>query len=325
MALQKSAATLVAVKEETTFNTAVTFVDADVVPYTSATFTPTQESITRDQIDNVSLLPAPSLLGTSTSSGTLSMELAPNSAIDSFLADTILEVGIGAYDVAGATIGVASITDNTTASDGTAGLYYLSAGNSAQRSLSIKYVIGGAEANSVDIRGGVINSLKFNFPTQGIITVDADIGASTGFIPTTQTALTPIPASTDPFIAKNMTFEVDGTALCATDLEFTVSNEIADFKCVTTDGIGVKSLTKRTISGSFKVAFESVAQITAFNNATAVTLFASGTNTGGDKLAVYFPVVKRTSLDISDDGGIVVQTVQFEVAPSSTSSVLPFM
>jgi len=329
MALQKTNATLLAFKKEPTFKQPVTFADEDVVPYNSASWKPETETLNREFINTKSLLPGAPMQGKSTASGSINMEVLPDSTDSDLLVGSVLyEVALGEYKKDGAVINLSGhkIDDHITAADGTAGVYYLSEGGAVQKSLGSKYVLGGVEAYSVDIRGVLISSFKLTFPTQGLLTADFTLQGSTGFIPVDQGSdLTDFCSSMTPHVARGMTVTIDGTEVCATDLEVTVTNEIADYVCVTDTGVGEKSTTKRTIEGSFKIAFENLDQINAYNNWSSASLFAYAVNLDGEKMAVYLPNMQRTSLDLADDNGIYTQTVTFSAVDDCSGTVQPIM
>jgi len=327
MALQKSNATIAAFKLEPTFKEAVTFEDKDVVPYNSLSWKPETDTIERTYLNSKSLIAGKPLQGKSTASGSIQLEVIPDASDSTILVgDVLYQVALGKYTANGAEIDLTNhtIVDHTAAADGDAGMYYLSDGSEAIQSMGAKYVIGGVEANSVDIRGILISSLKFTFPTQGLVTADFEMGGSTGFIPVDQgTDLADFCSSMTPHVARGMTVTIDGVAVCATDLELTITNEIADYVCVTQTGVGEKSVTKRTIEGSFKIAFENLDQINAYNAWQEASIFAYSVTLDGKEFAIELPKTQRTSLDLADDNGIFTQTVTFSVIDDCANGNLP--
>jgi len=318
MALQKSAATQLAVKEEITFNTAVTFVQADFIPFCEATFSPATEVLERCATNATSLLPYAALKGRQTTTGNITMETMPDATATELIGHVLYETALGAYDAAGCTIDVANKTIDQTGTDD--GIYYLGDGNAAIKSVAIKYVLGGVAANSVDIRGNVIESMNMSFPPQGVIKTTFNIQGATGFIPVTTAAFDDFCSTIEPYIAKSCTLTVDGTEMIATDVEFTVSNTIADFMSVNSDGIQEKTFTGRKIEGSFKLIFDDLSQINTFNAWADAHLFMHVVQADSKELAIELLRMKRTSLDISpDDGGIITQTVKFEAYDSCSA------
>jgi len=315
MAVQKSAATQLAVHEEVTFMAPVTFTDDDIIPFTEATFSPQTENLERSAVNSDSLLPYAALKGRQTTSGSITMETQPAVTDPELVGHTLYKVSVGRYDPQGAVIDVANktIEQHTDLSDGTDGLYYLGLGSDPTPSVGVKYVLGGDVNNSVDIRGVVVESMSMKFPPQGIMTTDFSLQGATGFIPVTTGPLAAFCSTIEPYVAKSCTLTVDGTEMIATDVEFTITNEIADFTSVNVDGISEKSLTLRKIEGTFKLIFEDLSQINTFNSWADAELFIHVVQHDNKELAIQLMRMKRTSLDISpDDGGIITQTVKFE-------------
>ena len=318
MALQKSNATQLAVKEEVTFNTAVTFAQEDIIPFCEAAFTPATEVLERCAVNSSSLLPYAALKGRQTSSGNVTLETLPDATATALVGHVLYETALGAYDAAGCTIDVANNTIDQSGTDD--GIYYLGDGSAAVRSIAIKYILGGVATNSVDIRGNVIESMNMSFPPQGIIKTTFNIQGSTGFLPVTSAPLDDFCTDIEPYIAKSCTLTVDGTEMIATDVEFTVSNTIADFMSVNSDGVEEKTFTGRKIEGSFKLIFDDLSQINTFNAWADAQLFIHVVQHDGKELAIELARMKRTSLEISpDDGGIISQTVKFEAYDSCTA------
>ena len=311
MALQKSNATQLAVKEETTFKTAVTFAQTDVIPFCEASFSPTTEVLERCATNSTSLLPYAALKGGQTTSGNITLETMPDETATELVGHALYKTALGAYaalaceiDVAGKTIDQDGVLD---------GLYSLGDGADVTPSLSTKYILGGVAANSVDIRGIVVESMNMSFPPQGIIKTTFNLQGSTGFIPVATADLDDFCTTIEPYVAKSCTLTVDSTALIATDVEFTVSNTIADFTSVNDDGVTEKSFTGRKVEGSFKLIFDDLSQINTFNSWADAELFIHVIQADSKELAIHLRRMKRTSLDISpDDGGIITQTVKFE-------------
>ncbi len=315
MALQKSNATQLAVAKETTFKDPITFVDADVIPFCEASFSPTTEILERCAVNASSLLPYAALKGGQTTSGTISVETQPHETDTELVGHPLYEAATGAYDALGAIIDTANkkIDQHTDASDGTDGLYYLGDGAADTPSVGVKYILGGNPLNSVDIRGIVIESMSMKFPPQGIMKTDFSLQGATGYIPVITPALTDFCSVIEPYVAKSCTLTVDGTEMIATDVEFTLTNEIADFTSVNDDGITEKSLTLRKVEGTFKLIFEDLSQINTFNQWADAELFIHVVQADSKELAIHITRMKRTSLDINpDDGGIITQTVKFE-------------
>ena len=318
MALQKSNATQLAVQKEVTFNTAVVFVEGDVIPFCEAAFSPTTEVLERCAVNSTSLLAYAALKGGQTTSGNITLETMPDTTEAELVGHTLYDVALGAYDALGCAIDVPGKTiDQSGVTDG---LYSLGDGSLATPSLAIKYILGGVPANSVDIRGVVVESMTMTFPPQGIVKTAFNLQGSTGFIAVETAAFADFCSETEPYIAKSCTLTVDTVELIATDVEFTVSNEIADFTSVNGDGITEKTSTGRKVEGSFKLIFDDLSQINTFNAWADAELFIHVIQADAKELAIHIQRMKRTSLDISpDDGGIITQTVKFSAYDSCSA------
>ena len=322
MALQRSNATQLAVKEETTFKVAVTFAQEDVIPFCEASFSPTTEVLERCAVNSKSLLPYAALKGRQTTSGNITLETLPDATAAELVGHVLYDVALGDYDALGAVIDVPNkaIVQHTTLSDGTDGLYFLGDGSAVTPSLAVKYILGGVPANSVDIRGVVVESMSMSFPPQGIVKTTFNLQGSTGFIPVETADMDDFCTVIEPYVAKSCTLTIDGTALIATDVEFTVSNTIADFMSINDDGVTEKTFTGRKVEGSFKLIFDDLSQINTFNSWADAELFIHVIQLDGKEMAIHLQRMKRTGLDLSpDDGGIITQQVSFEAYDSCTS------
>ena len=317
MALQKSNATQLAIKEEVTFKTAVVFTETDIIPFDEASFSPTTEVLERSMVNSTSLLPYAALKGSQNTSGSISMETLPDLTNAELVGHVAYLTALGAYDALGCTIDVPSKAITQTPGVGADGLYSLGDGSLVTPSMAVKYILGGVAANSVDIRGIVVESMAMSFPPQGIIKTDFSLQGSTGFIAVETTDFADFCSVIEPYVAKSCTLTIDTVELIATDVEFTVTNEIADFISVNDDGVTEKTHTGRKIEGSFKLIFEDLSEVNTFNTWADAELFIHVVQADAKELAVHIQRMKRTSLEINpDDGGIITQTVKFEAYDS---------
>ncbi len=320
MALQKSNATQIAVQTEPVFKDILTFVEADIIPFCEASFSPTTEVLERCAVNSTSLLQYAALKGGQTTSGNITLETIPHETATELVGTVLYETALGAYDPLGCTINTTTKEIEQTPGIGIDGLYSLGDGSAATPSLGIKYILGGAAANSVDIRGVVVESMTMTFPPQGIVKTAFTLQGSTGFIPVETSDLQDFCTEIEPYVAKSCILTVDTVELIATDVEFTVSNEIADFTSINHDGVTEKTATGRKIEGSFKLIFDDLSQINTFNAWADAALFIHVVQIDGKELAIHLQRMKRTSLDLApDDGGIITQTVKFEAYDSCTA------
>ena len=311
---------MLAVQKEITFKTAVTFVQADIIPFDEASFSPTTEVLERSMVNSTSLLPYAALKGGQTTSGSISIETLPDDTLPQLVGHTLYEVALGAYGADMANIVVATKQVEQVASLGDSGLYYLGDGSLTTPSLAIKYILGGVAANSVDIRGVVVESMTMTFPPQGIVKTTFNLQGATGFIPVATADLDDFCSVIEPYVAKSCTLTIDTVEIIATDVEFTIANEIADFMSVNDDGVTEKTFTGRKIEGSFKLIFDDLSQINTFNAWADAELFIHVIQADAKELAIQIDRLKRTSLDINaDDGGIITQTIKFEAYDDCTA------
>lgn len=323
MAIKNSNATIVALKKEATFKEVISYTDDEVVGFDSFSFTPKTESLDRQIISSKSGLSGAAVQGSQTSSGSISIEVLPDASDSTKLAGTALyEAVLGEYTADGSAITDSDVEDHRGDDDGSAGLYALSELSNGSTSIGVKYVIGGEEASSVDIRGVVVTQWKVSFPSQGIVKSEFSLEGSTGFIPVDQGSdLTPFCSSITPFVAKSMTLTIGGVDVCATDVSLTVSSETQDIKCVKDSGISAKVLTTRKIEGSMTLLFEDLSEVNAYNAWGDTTLFLLATNAEGKEFAIKLNNIKKTSLDLGDDNSVVTQSVSFSAYESCGSDV----
>jgi hypothetical protein len=327
MAVKNTNATIVAIKKEASFKEVITYTDAEVVGFDSFSFTPQTESLARQFVNAKSGLSSAAVQGSQTSSGSISIEVLPDATDSKKLAGHVLyEAVMGDYTALGATITATDIVDHKAAADGTDGLYSFSDMSTGTDSLGVKYVIGGDEASSMDIRGVVATQWKINFPSQGIIKSDFTLEGSTGFIPVNQgTGLTPFCSSITPYIAKSMTLNIGGVSVCATDVSLTVTSNMQDVKCIKDNGVSAKVLTTRKIEGSMTLIFEDASEINAYNSWGTTDLFLLAENAEGKQLAIKLNNIRKTSLDLGNDNSVITQSVSFEAydtCGSTTPAIL---
>jgi len=327
MAIKNSNATLVAIKEEATFKEVITYTDAEVIGFDSFSFTPETETLDRAITSATSGLSAAALQGSQTSSGSITIEVVPDATDSTKLAGHALyKAVLGDYTASGATITDSDIEDHKAAADGDDGLYSLSNLTNGTTSVGVKYVIGGSEADSVDIRGVVVSQWKIDFPSQGIIKSDFTLAGSTGFTPVNQgTDLTPFCSSITPYIAKSITLTVGGTTICATNVSLTVNSEMQDIKCVTDSGVSEKVLTSRKIEGSMTLIFSDLSEINAYNAWGTTTLFLLAENAEGKQLAIKLNNIQKTSLSLGEDNAVITQDVSFEAYDTCGESTAAFL
>jgi len=327
MAVKNSNATIVAIKKESTFKEVITYTDDEVVGFDSFSFTPQTESLDRNFVNAKSGLSGAAVQGSQTSSGSITIEVLPDATDSTKLAGHVLyEALLGDYTAKGAVITATDVEDHKENADGTDGLYSFSDMSAGAKTLGVKYVIGGDETTSMDIRGVVATQWKINFPSQGIVKSDFTLEGSTGFIPVNQgTSLAPFCSSITPYVAKSMTLNIGGTPICATDVSLTVTTNMQDVKCLKDTGVSAKVLTTRKIEGTMTLIFEDASEINAYNSWGTTDLFLLAENAEGKQLAIKLNNIRKTSLDLGDDNSVITQSVSFEAydtCGSTTPAIL---
>lgn len=314
MAVKSTNATKVAIKKESTFKETLTFADGDVVAFDKFSMTPKVETLDRNMVNSKSGLSSVPVKGASTSSGSIDTEVVSDATDSKKLAGHVLyETVLGSYISNGATITATDIEDHRENADGDSGVYFLSDLADGISTVGVKYVIGGDESASQDIRGVSVTQWKLEFPSQGIVKSSFSLEGSTGFIPVDSGSdLAEACSSIVPFVAKSMTLKVGGVDICATDVSLTVTTEVQDIKCVKDDGVSAKVSTSRKIEGSMTLLFEDISEIEAYNAWATTNLFLLATSADGKTLAIKLPNIQKTSLDLGDDNSVITQSVSFE-------------
>jgi len=333
MAIYRSNSAVYAILKESTFNAGGTFTNADVVEVTSDTsMKPEGDSIERKAIKN-SFLSQPKMAGKIYGSGTVGVELIPvGGASKDLNGSDILEVALGLREEAalgtGGFIGFSDagttpakmIFEATGIDTGTAVLYKLAKPCGSQPSLSIKQFLGCdvGDSQSITYTGIVPTSVKFDFPTADLATISFDVGASGYSTAAGQAILTGTAIVENPYVGKNATFTVDGTAYEATGLSFTIENTVTDREAITSEGITSKAVTKKMVKGSLSVVFEDYSELNKFKNNTDAAVYLEMVS-GTHKFAIYFPRARYTSVSIEDADGILENKIEFEAYEDAVS------
>ena len=205
------------------------------------------------------------------------------------------------------------IDDCTVSSNtGDAFLYKLNKACGSQDSLAIKMMLGcsAADSQSLLFKGLVPNSVKFDFPVADVATLSFDIGASSFETNSGETLLVAPSLTTDPYVGKNAAFKVGNTVYEAKGVEYTVTNTVSDRESLTGSGIDSKAVTKKEIKGSLTITFENWDELNKFKDNTNASIYVE-LESGASIFATYFPLVRYSSVDISDDSGIFANKIEF--------------
>ena len=307
---------IIAAKKETTFNTAETLTDAEVIEVLSkSSIEPKVDTIERDTIRG-SFIKAKSVPVRNLADGTVSVEIVGDT--DDLMGDVFYEIGIGKKTANGCLIGATDITTGGGSDDAT--LYSLSAPSDATVSATVKEFVGADK--SLTVTGVVVDEVTINVPTAGIATTDFKLSGCGFTSSNADTKLNSTCVSSVPFIGKSATFQVGGVDFCATDVSITISNDVFSQECITTDGFGSKAVTSKDIKGSFTTLFDDYSLLTALQNNTTGSLFLKLTQ-GTSEFAVFCPEISYTSFSKGEDNGIITQQIEFMVSLACGSTTEP--
>ena len=330
----KSKSKVVAAKIETTFNVAETLTNTETLEVAaSSSLSATLDTVERDVIRDSLLGQAPIPVRENVS-GNIDFEIIPSGTDHDLNGDAFWEAALGIKSPAGADTGAFigySDAGVTPASEiylavatetGTSTAYLLGSTTDATKSLTVKEFLGADK--SLETTGNVVESVSINLPTAGVATASFSI-AGCGF--TTNNADTKLTSScvTElPFVGKSAVFKVNGTDYAATDVSINIANEVYNVESLATDGYSEKVITGKSVTGSFQILFEDFSELTAFQNSTDGSLYIEIAQ-GTDKFAIYVPVLRRTSVATSDDNGVIVQTVEFQVIEDCATTAEPII
>jgi len=195
---------------------------------------------------------------------------------------------------------------------GDANYFKLSKPCGDEYSLSVKKIVGcdNTDSQTLYVTGIVPSSIKLNFPTGDVCSATFDLGGA-GF--TTNTG-DDVPAvkclDTTPYVGKLAKFSVDKKTYESKNLELTISNTITDLETITSTGISAKITTKKEIKGSISVLFEDYSELDRMKKNEDAMVYLR-LEADGAKFAIYLPRVRYSSVDISDDGGILMNKIEF--------------
>lgn len=310
--------TIIAVAEETVIGggKATAWVNGDVVPFQDDSgLTPATESIERSNF-NGSFINCQALSGNESTSGSLNLELGimPITSTEAGMLSghLIYKSGLGKYVSQAADVDLLTHTiveeadpvTNATGYD----LYRLSKPTEARTTLAVREYVGGT-GNVIDSKGVVVESIAFDF-TAGQLVKVANTVAGIAYTPSTGN--TPLASPTcggSPFVTKSAVFLVDGVAIDAQNVSLEIANTNVDRQAITSTGISDKVTVKKAVTLSYTLDFTDVSVYTKLKNNTTGSIFIELTNTAGDEIKVYLPVVSYTEVSKNNDGGVITTAI----------------
>lgn len=182
--------------------------------------------------------------------------------------------------------------------------------------------------------GNKIDSLEINFETGKVIVPKFSFnGVSFDKEAGTYGLGTPSFNSEVPVVAKNMTLTIGGSSHQCDKFSFKISNEIYDDKDLTTDGIGAKIHTGRTVEGSFSELYRSLSIYTAFKNDTnssaVIVCGANGKVTTGNAIVLIIPNMRYIKTPVKADNDLFKYDVSYKamngLLGNEDSAILGFL
>jgi|GEM_PF-4580573 len=182
--------------------------------------------------------------------------------------------------------------------------------------------------------GNKVDSLEINFETGKVIVPKFSFNG-VSFNKETGSYGLGAPSFNDevPVVAKNMRVLIGGSSHNCDKFSFKISNEIYDDKDLTTDGIGQKIHTARTVEGSFSELYRSLAIYTAFKNDTQSTAIIvcgrDGKVTAGNAIVLIVPAMRYIKTPITKDNNLFKYDVSYKamngLVGSEDAAVLAFL
>jgi len=167
--------------------------------------------------------------------------------------------------------------------------------------------------------GNTVESLALNFSTGEIATAVMSLQGQKALAPVTEAygLGTPVFDSTTPIVAVNMVLTVGGVSTPLSALSLELANTLLRKMDMTTSGTQKILQTKRKLTGSFNLLYESKAIEDDFQADTKSEIRIVGGSVAGNILAIRLPLVRYTATPKSDDSGTFKYDVAFEAVPSS--------
>jgi len=166
-----------------------------------------------------------------------------------------------------------------------------------------------------DYRGCMVDAVAMTFPVGGIATAAFTVGGA-GSDTTTPAGAVSIPCETlTPVVGKNAVVRALGTAYTAQDISLNITTTNTDIRSITTDGITNKVGTDKAVSGTFRTEYTGTSNFDAMINTTTGEFhlqLRDGNATSPIIVGAFLPQIKFTSVNRTDDAGILYDEVTFE-------------
>lgn len=328
-----SLSNVMAIAEETVIGAgkATAWVAGDVVSLnTDSSMTPATEKIERN-IFNGSFLACPSATGSNSTSGSLNSEIGIQAVAGSekgkLLAHLLWKNALGTYVEAGANVSVAnkiSATADPIATPSTHDLYVLSKPSNARKSMVVREYLGGGTGttnNCLEHRGVFVESAAITLAAGQIGTCSFSVSGLDFLNPSAQTVLPNLGCTAIGFVVKQIIMKKDGVTLPAQDVNITISTSLTDRNSVISNGVSDKVATAKSIEISYNIDMEDLTAYTALKNNTEAELYIELVN-GTENMRIYIPKMVYSSVDKSDDSGVLTLGISAMAYPDATGEAI---
>lgn len=333
MAVLLSMSNVIAIAEETTIGggKSTAWASTDVVSLNAdSSMSPATESIERNLL-NGSFLACKSLTGSNSTSGTLNSEMGIQTTTGlekgKFKAHLLWKNALGTYISAGADTTVAnkiSKDPDPVASPSTHDLYLLSKPSDARTSLVVREYLGGGSGttnNCLQHSGVFVESVSISLTAGNIAQASFSVSGIDYSNPASQTVLSSLGCTSTPFVVRQMIMKKDGVTINAQDVTITITNTLNDRTAVTSNGISDKVLTNKSVEISYSIDLEDLTAYNDLKNNTEAELYVELVN-GTENARIYIPVMSYTSVDKSDDAGVLSLSITANAYPDASGEAI---
>lgn len=310
--------TVIAIDEEVVIGAgqAGTWLATDVVSFNDDSgLTPATATLERN-VMNSSFLGCQGLAGQDSTSGNLNVDLGilPKVGTESgkLNGHLIFKSGLGKYVQNGAIVDLVGfdITEeiDSVGAPSDHDLYTLSKPDEGRTTLCVREFLGGSGDAVLDHKGVVVDSMAFDFSAGNIVKVTNSVSGIGYATPsTTQTVLPTLGCGGIPFVTKSAIVKLDSNTLECSNVSLTITNSIVDRNFITSEGIGDKVVTAKSIELSYTIDL-TPAQMDFYNKMKANLtgeMFIGLTTATNDKCYFYFPVINFTNVTKNNDSGVI--------------------
>jgi len=280
----------------------------------SSAMTATVESLERTNI-NGSYVDCPSLSGAESSSGNLDLEASIKDIVGTekgqFAGHTIVKSSLGTYVQGGANVSGNTITE--TAQDASDyDLYRLAKIGESFSSLAVRVSKGGSVDNVIDFAGVRAESLSMPITAGQLVNMSFTMTGGQFFPRDGQTDIGTLSCGNDPFVAKKVVFNVDGTEVKVSDITLTVGNTLNPRAYVQDNGTSESVVTGKSSEISFTEDSVTLDNLKGFKANTAKSLFVKLVNANGSEINVFYPNLRYSEVSGSSDAGVLTDSITLQ-------------